>query len=561
MRQLRSAQVTQGVERAPARSLFYAMGYTKEELDRPLIGVVSAHSEIVPGHFNLDKITEAVKAGVRMAGGTPIMIPAIGVCDGIAMGHAGMKYSLASRELIADSVETMTMAHALDGLVLVPNCDKIVPGMVMAAVRMNIPAVVCSGGAMMPGLVDNEEVSLSKMFEAVGARKANMIDDAKLFEYETNTCPGCGSCAGMYTANSMNCLCEAVGIALPGNGTLPNVSSGRMQLAKHAGMAIMELVERDIKARDIINTRSIYNAVACDMALGCSSNSVLHLLAIANEAGVDLNMDIFNEISAKVPNLCHLAPAGSTHISDLNRAGGIPAVQAELAKKGLLDLDAMTATGKTLGENIKGAYVKDYDLIRPIDHPYSETGGIAVLWGNIAEDGCVVKRSAVDPEMLCHTGPARVFDSEEDANEAILGGKIHAGDVVVIRYEGPKGGPGMREMLSPTANIAGMGLDESVALITDGRFSGATRGASIGHVSPEAAVGGVIALVEDGDLVEIDIPARRLELKVDAETLRERRARWKAPERHLTGYARRYAQHVTSGSTGAVFDDMLESEN
>ena len=458
MRQLRSAQVTQGVERAPARSLFYAMGYTKEELDRPLIGVVSAHSEIVPGHFNLDKITEAVKAGVRMAGGTPIMIPAIGVCDGIAMGHAGMKYSLASRELVADSVETMTMAHALDGLVLVPNCDKIVPGMVMAAVRMNIPAVVCSGGAMLPGLVDDEEVSLSKMFEAVGARKANLIDDAKLFEYETNTCPGCGSCAGMYTANSMNCLCEAVGIALPGNGTLPNVSSGRMQLAKHAGMAIMELVERDIKARDIINTRSIYNAVACDMALGCSSNSVLHLLAIANEAGVDLNMDIFNEISAKVPNLCHLAPAGSTHISDLNRAGGIPAVQAELAKKGLLDLDAMTATGKTLGENIKGAYVKDYDLIRPIDHPYSETGGIAVLWGNIAEDGCVVKRSAVDPEMLCHTGPARVFDSEEDAIATIYAGGIHPGDVVVIRYEGPKGGPGMREMLNPTSALAGMKL-------------------------------------------------------------------------------------------------------
>ena len=553
MRQLRSAQVTQGVERAPARSLFYAMGYTKEELDRPLIGVVSAHSEIVPGHFNLDKITEAVKAGVRMAGGTPIMIPAIGVCDGIAMGHAGMKYSLASRELIADSVETMTMAHALDGLVLVPNCDKIVPGMVMAAVRMNIPAVVCSGGAMMPGLVDNEEVSLSKMFEAVGARKANMIDDAKLFEYETNTCPGCGSCAGMYTANSMNCLCEAVGIALPGNGTLPNVSSGRMQLAKHAGMAIMELVERDIKARDIINTRSIYNAVACDMALGCSSNSVLHLLAIANEAGVDLNMDIFNEISAKVPNLCHLAPAGSTHISDLNRAGGIPAVQAELAKNGLLDLDAMTATGKTLGENIKGAYVKDYDLIRPIDHPYSETGGIAVLWGNIAEDGCVVKRSAVDPEMLCHTGPARVFDSEEDAIATIYAGGIHPGDVVVIRYEGPKGGPGMREMLNPTSALAGMKLDKSVALITDGRFSGASRGASIGHVSPEAAVGGPIALVEEGDIIKIDIPNMKLELDVSDEVLAERKAKWQPREPKVTtGYLKRYAALVTSGNRGAI---------
>ena len=553
MRQLRSAQVTQGVERAPARSLFYAMGYTKEELDRPLIGVVSAHSEIVPGHFNLDKITEAVKAGVRMAGGTPIMIPAIGVCDGIAMGHAGMKYSLASRELIADSVETMTMAHALDGLVLVPNCDKIVPGMVMAAVRMNIPAVVCSGGAMMPGLVDNEEVSLSKMFEAVGARKANMIDDAKLFEYETNTCPGCGSCAGMYTANSMNCLCEAVGIALPGNGTLPNVSSGRMQLAKHAGMAIMELVERDIKARDIINTRSIYNAVACDMALGCSSNSVLHLLAIANEAGVDLNMDIFNEISAKVPNLCHLAPAGSTHISDLNRAGGIPAVQAELAKNGLLDLDAMTATGKTLGENIKGAYVKDYDLIRPIDHPYSETGGIAVLWGNIAEDGCVVKRSAVDPEMLCHTGLARVFDSEEDAIATIYAGGIHPGDVVVIRYEGPKGGPGMREMLNPTSALAGMKLDKCVALITDGRFSGASRGASIGHVSPEAAAGGTFGLLQEGDIIEIDIPNHKVNAQVSEEEFAARRAAYVAPAPKVTtGWLSRYAKLVSSANTGAV---------
>ena len=553
MRQLRSAQVTQGVERAPARSLFYAMGYTKEELDRPLIGVVSAHSEIVPGHFNLDKITEAVKAGVRMAGGTPIMIPAIGVCDGIAMGHAGMKYSLASRELIADSVETMTMAHALDGLVLVPNCDKIVPGMVMAAVRMNIPAVVCSGGAMMPGLVDHEEVSLSKMFEAVGARKANMIDDAKLFEYETNTCPGCGSCAGMYTANSMNCLCEAVGIALPGNGTLPNVSSGRMQLAKHAGMAIMELVERDIKARDIINTRSIYNAVACDMALGCSSNSVLHLLAIANEAGVDLNMDIFNEISAKVPNLCHLAPAGSTHISDLNRAGGIPAVQAELAKKGLLDLDAMTATGKTLGENIKDAYVKDYDLIRPIDHPYSETGGIAILWGNIAEDGCVVKRSAVDPEMLCHTGPARVFDSEEDAIATIYAGGIHPGDVVVIRYEGPKGGPGMREMLNPTSALAGMKLDKCVALITDGRFSGASRGASIGHVSPEAAAGGTFGLLQEGDIIEIDIPNHKVNAKVSEEEFAARRAAYVAPAPKVTtGWLSRYAKLVSSANTGAV---------
>ena len=553
MKELRSAQVTQGVEKAPARSLFYAMGYTKEELDRPLIGVVSAHSEIVPGHFNLDKVTEAVKAGVRMAGGTPIMIPAIGVCDGIAMGHVGMKYSLASRELIADSVETMTMAHALDGLVLVPNCDKIVPGMVMAAVRMNIPAVVCSGGAMMPGLVDNEAVSLSKMFEAVGARKANLIDDAKLYEYETNTCPGCGSCAGMYTANSMNCLCEAIGIALPGNGTIPNVSNGRMLLAKHAGMAIMELVEKDIKARDIINTRSIYNAVACDMALGCSSNSVLHLLAIANEAGVDLNMEIFNEISAKVPNLCHLAPAGSTHISDLNRAGGIPAVQAELAKKGLLDLDVMTATGKTLGENIADAKVKDYNLIRPIDDPYSETGGIAVLWGNIAEDGCVVKRSAVDPEMLCHEGPARVFDSEEEAIETIYAGGIHPGDVVVIRYEGPTGGPGMREMLNPTSALAGMKLDKCVALITDGRFSGASRGASIGHVSPEAAAGGAIGLLKEGDIIEIDIPNNKVNAKVSEEEFAARRAAYVAPEPKITsGWLARYAKLVSSANTGAV---------
>ena len=549
----RSAQVTQGVERAPARSLFYAMGYTKEELDRPLIGVVSAHSEIVPGHFNLDKVTEAVKAGVRMAGGTPIMVPAIGVCDGIAMGHQGMKYSLASRELIADSVETMLMAHALDGLVLVPNCDKIVPGMVMAAVRMNVPAVVCSGGAMLPGLVDGEAVSLSKMFEAVGARKAGLIDDAKLYEYENSTCPGFGSCAGMYTANSMNCLCEAIGIALPGNGTIPNVSGARLQLAKHAGMAIMELVKRDIKARDIINERSIYNAVACDMALGCSSNSVLHLLAIANEAEVALNMDIFNEISEKVPNLCHLAPAGHTHISDLNIAGGIPAVQAELAKKNLLNLDVLTATGKTLGENIAGAAVKDYAVIRPIDEPYSKTGGIAVLWGNIAEDGCVVKRSAVDPEMLCHEGPARVFDSEEEAIATIYAGGIHPGDVVVIRYEGPKGGPGMREMLNPTSALAGMKLDKSVALITDGRFSGASRGASIGHVSPEAAAGGKIALLKEGDRIEIDIPKHKIHAKVSEEEFEERRKNYTAPEPKVkSGWLARYAKLVSSANTGAV---------
>ncbi len=553
MKERRSAQVTQGVEKAPARSLFYAMGYTKEELDRPLIGVVSAHSEIVPGHFNLDKVTEAVKAGIRMAGGTPIMMPAIGVCDGIAMGHAGMKYSLASRELIADSVETMAMAHCMDGLVLVPNCDKIVPGMVMAAVRMNIPAVVCSGGAMMPGMVDDREISLSTMFEAVGARKANLIDDAKLYEFETGACPGCGSCAGMYTANSMNCLCEAIGIALPGNGTVPNVSNKRMQLAKYSGMAIMELVEKDIKARDIINEKSIYNAVACDMALGCSSNSVLHLLAIANEAGVNLDLDIFNQISNKVPNLCHLAPAGQTHISDLDRAGGIAAVQAELAKKGLLDLSVMTATGKTLGENIKDASVKNYDIIRPIDNPYSQNGGIAILWGNIAEDGCVVKRSAVAPEMLCHEGPARVFDSEEEAIEAIFGGKITHGDVVVIRYEGPKGGPGMREMLSPTSALAGMQLDKSVALITDGRFSGASRGASIGHVSPEAAQGGAIGLLKEGDIIEIDIPNNKINAKVSEEEFAKRRAAYTAPAPKVTaGWLARYAKLVSSANTGAV---------
>lgn len=553
MKKRRSAQVTQGVEKAPARSLFYAMGYTKEELDRPLIGVVSAHSEIVPGHFNLDKVTEAVKAGVRMAGGTPIMIPAIGVCDGIAMGHTGMKYSLASRELIADSVETMTMAHALDALVLVPNCDKIVPGMVMAAVRMNVPAVVCSGGAMMPGLVDNKEISLSTMFEAVGARKANLIDDAKLYEYETGACPGCGSCAGMYTANSMNCLCEAIGIALPGNGTIPAVSNGRMLLAKYVGMAIMDLVEKDIKAKDIINTRSIYNAVACDMALGCSSNSVLHLLAIANETGVELDLDIFNQISNKVPNLCHLAPAGQTHISDLHRAGGIPAVQAELAKKGLLDLDVMTATGKTLGENISSTKVKDTTVIRPIDHPYSENGGIAVLWGNIATEGCVVKRSAVAPEMLCHEGPARVFDSEEEAIASIYAGEIKAGDVVVIRYEGPKGGPGMREMLNPTSALAGMQLDKSVALITDGRFSGASRGASIGHVSPEAAAGGTIGLLKDGDLIEIDIPNYKINAKVSKEEFASRKATYIAPAPKITtGWLARYAKLVSSANTGAA---------
>ena len=550
---LRSDNVTKGSERAPNRSLFYAMGYTKEELERPLIGVVSAHSEIVPGHYHLDKIADAVKAGIRMAGGTPILIPAIGVCDGIAMGHIGMKYSLASRELICDSVETMTMAHQLDGLVLVPNCDKIVPGMVMAAVRMNVPAIVCSGGPMLAGRYDGEEVSLSKLFEAVGAYKAGIIDECKLTECETGACPGCGSCAGMYTANSMNCLCEAIGIALPGNGTIPAVSSKRTMLAKHAGMAIMKLVEQNICARDIINQKSIENALACDMALGCSSNSVLHLLAIANEAGVELDLNLFNKMSEKVPNLCHLAPAGPTHIQDLDMAGGIPAVQAELLKKGLLDPTALTVTTKTVGENVEGAYIKDTKSIRPIDDPYSATGGIQILWGNIAKNGCVVKRSAVAPEMLKHSGRARVFDSEEEAIAAIYSGKIVDGDVVVIRYEGPKGGPGMREMLNPTSALAGMKLDKTVALITDGRFSGASRGASIGHVSPEAADGGNIALIEEGDTIEIDIPGASINVLVSDEVLAERRAAYVAPEPKIkSGWLARYAKLVSSADKGAI---------
>ena len=550
---MKSHQVTKGIERAPMRSLFYAMGYTKEELDRPLIGVVSAHSDIVPGHFHLEKVVEAVKAGVRMAGGTPMMYPSIGVCDGIAMGHHGMKFSLASRELIADSVETMTEAHCFDGLVLVTNCDKIVPGMVMAAVRMNIPAVVCSGGPMMSGTVDEKEVSLSNIFEAVGARKAGIIDDAKLSEYEHGVCPGCGSCAGMYTANSMNCLCEAIGIALPGNGTIPAVDSGRLRLAKYAGQAIMNLVEKGIKARDIINDKSVRNAIACDMALGCSTNSVLHLLAIAAEAGVSLNLELFNEISAKTPNLCHLAPAGGHHMQDLNRAGGIQAVMSELAKKGLVDLSLVTASGKTVGENCKGASVKDCEVIRPIDSPYSETGGIAILWGNIAENGCVVKRSAVAPEMLAHTGPARVFDSEDDAIASIYAGKIKDGDVVVIRYEGPKGGPGMREMLGPTSALAGMKLDKTVALITDGRFSGASRGASIGHVSPEAAMGGKVGLLQEGDVIEIDIPNSKVNAKIMDSEFAKRLESYKAPEpRVKTGWLARYANLVTSANNGAV---------
>ena len=550
-----SDNVTKGVEKAPMRSLFYAMGYTKEELERPLIGVVSAHSEIVPGHIHLDKITEAVKAGVRMAGGTPIMVPAIGVCDGIAMGHEGMKYSLPSRELIADSVETMAKAHQFDGLVLVPNCDKIVPGMVMGACRINIPSIVCSGGPMMSGLVNGEETSLSKMFEAVGSRKAGLIDDQGLCEFEENVCPGCGSCSGMYTANSMNCLCEAIGIGLPGNGTVPAVTGKRVMLAKRAGMAIMDLVEKNICPRDIINEKSVRNALTCDMALGCSSNTVLHLLAIANEAGVKVDLNMFNEVSSVTPNLCHLAPAGGTHMHDLNNAGGIQAVLAELNKKNLIDTTAICANGHTVAENIEGKKILNNNAIRSIDNPYSETGGLAILFGNVAPEGAVVKRSAVAPEMLKHTGPARVFDSEDEAIQAIYNGDIHDGDVVVIRYEGPKGGPGMREMLNPTSALAGMKLDKTVALITDGRFSGASRGASIGHVCPEAAAGGNIGLIQEGDIIEIDIPEYRINVQLSDEELEARRAAWNAPAPKVTsGWLARYAKLVGPSSKGAIME-------
>ena len=550
-----SDNVTKGVEKAPMRSLFYAMGYTKEELEHPLIGVVSAHSEIVPGHIHLDKITEAVKAGVRMAGGTPIMVPAIGVCDGIAMGHEGMKYSLPSRELIADSVETMAKAHQFDGLVLVPNCDKIVPGMVMGACRINIPSIVCSGGPMMSGLVNGEETSLSKMFEAVGSRKAGLIDDQGLCEFEENVCPGCGSCSGMYTANSMNCLCEAIGIALPGNGTVPAVTGKRVMLAKRAGMAIMDLVEKNICPRDIINEKSVRNALTCDMALGCSSNTVLHLLAIANEAGVKVDLNMFNEVSSVTPNLCHLAPAGGTHMHDLNNAGGIQAVLAELNKKNLIDTTAICANGHTVAENIDGKRILNNNAIRSIDNPYSETGGLAILFGNVAPEGAVVKRSAVAPEMLKHTGPARVFDSEDEAIQAIYNGDIHDGDVVVIRYEGPKGGPGMREMLNPTSALAGMKLDKTVALITDGRFSGASRGASIGHVCPEAAAGGNIGLIQEGDIIEIDIPEYRINVQLSDEELEARRAAWSAPAPKVTsGWLARYAKLVGPSSKGAIME-------
>ena len=554
---MRSDNVTKGAERAPNRSLFYALGYTPEDLEKPLIAVVSAHSDIVPGHMNLDKLTDAVKAGIEAAGGTPFMVPAIGVCDGIAMGHVGMKYSLASRELICDSVETMFMAHQFDGCVLVPNCDKIVPGMVMAAVRMNVPAVVCSGGPMLAGTYDGQEVSLSKMFEAVGSYKAGMISEEKLEECTQNCCPSCGSCSGMYTANSMNCLCEAIGIGLPGNGTIPAAYSKRLQLGRRAGAAIMEMVRRNICARDIINARSIRNALTCDMALGCSTNTVLHLLAIAKEAGVPVDLKLFNEISAKTPNLCHLAPAGPTHMSDLYAAGGIPAVQAELAKRDLLDLDCLTVTGKTVGENIQGAQNLNHNAIRPIDDPYSPTGGLQILWGNLAPNGCVVKRSAVAPEMQTHTGPARVFNSEDDAIAAIYAGKIVPGDVVVIRYEGPKGGPGMQEMLYPTSYLKSKHLDKACALITDGRFSGGTSGLSIGHVSPEAASGGEIAVVRTGDEIEIDIPRRSIRLLTDDAEIAARMAaqeyfRPATRDRKVPASLRAYAKLVSSADKGAV---------
>lgn len=542
-----------GPTRAPQRSLLKASGLTDEEIERPLIGIVSAQNDIIPGHINLDKIVEAVKKGVLMSGGTPLVFPAIGVCDGIAMGHEGMKYSLVTRELIADSIECMAKAHAFDALVFVPNCDKIVPGMVMGALRVNIPSVVVSGGAMLGGKHKNKSISLTTMFEAVGAYENGTMDEKELCDLENCACPTCGSCSGMFTANSMNCLCEVLGIALPGNGTIPAVFSERIRLAKKAGMAVMEMLKKDIKPRDIINERSIQNALKADMALGCSTNSVLHITAIANEAKVEMNLDIINDLSAKTPDLCKLAPASDVQIEELYAAGGISAVLNELSKKNILDLDCMTVTGKTVGENIKGAQVKDYEVIRPIDNPFSQTGGIAILRGNLAKDGAVVKRAAVLPEMLAHEGPAKVFNSEEEALEAIFGKKIVSGDVVVIRYEGPKGGPGMREMLQATAAVAGMGLDSSVALITDGRFSGATRGASIGHVSPEAADGGVIGLVENGDIISIDINNAKLELMVSEEVLEERRKKFKPLEPKVKeGYLARYAKLVSSAAEGAI---------
>ena len=552
---MKSDAVKKGVQQAPHRSLFNALGFTKEEMERPLVGIVSSYNEIVPGHMNLDKIVEAVKMGVAMAGGVPRVFPAIAVCDGIAMGHVGMKYSLVTRDLIADSTEAMAMAHQFDALVMVPNCDKNVPGLLMAAARLNIPTVFVSGGPMLAGHVEGRKRSLSSMFEAVGEYTAGKINAEELEEYECKVCPTCGSWSGMYTANSMNCLTEVLGMGLQGNGTIPAVYSERIRLAKRAGMQVMELLKKNIRPRDIMTDKAFMNALTVDMALGCSTNSMLHLPAIAHEAGVELNVDIANEVSARTPNLCHLAPAGPTYMEDLNEAGGVYAVMKELTRKNLLNLDCMTVTGKTVGENIANSVNRNPEVIRPIDHPYSTTGGLAILKGNLAPDSGVVKRSAVVPEMMVHEGPARVFDCEEDAIAAILGGKIVAGDVVVIRYEGPKGGPGMREMLNPTSAIAGMGLGSSVALITDGRFSGASRGASIGHVSPEAAVGGPIALVEEGDIISINIPENRLDLKVSDEVLAERKAKWQPREPKITtGYLARYAAMVTSGNRGAILE-------
>lgn len=549
---MRSDNAKSGMQQAPARSLFRALGMTDEEMERPLVGIVSSYNEIVPGHMNLDKIVDAVKQGVAMAGGTPIVFPAIAVCDGIAMGHVGMKYSLVTRDLIADSTECMALAHQFDALVMVPNCDKNVPGLLMAAARLNIPTVFVSGGPMLAGHVKGEKRSLSSMFEAVGSYAAGTMTEEDVKEFECKVCPTCGSCSGMYTANSMNCLTEVLGMGLKGNGTIPAVYSERLALAKHAGMAVMELLKKNICPRDIMTEAAFRNALTMDMALGCSTNSMLHLPAIAHEAGVELNVDIANEISAKTPNLCHLAPAGPTYMEDLNEAGGIYAVMNEISKLGLLDLTCMTVTGKTVGENIKGCVNRNPEVIRTVENPYSQTGGIAVLRGNLAPDSCVVKRSAVVPEMLVHEGPARVFDCEDDAIAAIKGGKIVAGDVVVIRYEGPKGGPGMREMLNPTSAIAGMGLGSSVALITDGRFSGASRGASIGHVCPEAAAGGPIALVQEGDIIAIDINANTINMKVSEEELARRRAAWTPKKQEVTGYLKRYASLVTSADKGAV---------
>lgn len=549
---MRSDNAKSGMQQAPARSLFRALGLTDEEMERPLVGIVSSYNEIVPGHMNLDKIVDAVKQGVAMAGGTPIVFPAIAVCDGIAMGHVGMKYSLVTRDLIADSTECMAMAHQFDALVMVPNCDKNVPGLLMAAARLNIPTVFVSGGPMLAGHVKGQKRSLSSMFEAVGSYAAGTMTEEDVKEFECKVCPTCGSCSGMYTANSMNCLTEVLGMGLQGNGTIPAVYSERLVLAKHAGMAVMEMLKKNICPRDIMTEAAFRNALTMDMALGCSTNSMLHLPAIAHEAGVELNVDIANEISAKTPNLCHLAPAGPTYMEDLNEAGGIYAVMNEISKLGLLNLDCMTVTGKTVGENIKNCFNKNPEVIRTVENPYSATGGIAVLRGNLAPDSCVVKRSAVVPEMLVHEGPARVFDCEDDAIAAIKGGKIVAGDVVVIRYEGPKGGPGMREMLNPTSAIAGMGLGSSVALVTDGRFSGASRGASIGHVCPEAAAGGPIGLVQEGDIIAIDINANTINMKVSDEELERRRANWTPKKTEATGYLKRYAHLVTSADKGAV---------